>query len=422
MKNLIAVLAVLAIVQFAHSALKTREELRDAVVIVDNNNTRLRAYDVEFFPPNHPRIVEFTGVEIDKTGQNTATLDACQFILTTFNQCTIFFGYFHEQAQIPTTNGGNLTEISAAFFAFAVRTFAVFEYIERNGIPGFQPNTTDGPTGLYDLSNLLLPWKDMVIEAVNFTDANGDNFTVHTITVQTLDEVFLMRFVIAGVAIEVNGVRLTPTLMKIDYQINWFTSKHVAADWTTGPSNATLFPDAQVGMLNVFAAVAEEVDVEQGQGDNSTNSTISFAAGAAFTGVFNWIVNADVTVSGVEYAGAVFATESDASSDQTGHIAEEWLARVIFFSFNGSRPESVAWDPVFGATINYNIVSLTSGNQPITSGNQPITSGNQPITSGNQPITSGNQPSTTSAPKKVSGSSLLVPSLLVAIFSMIMLF
>jgi hypothetical protein len=351
MKFIAVILLVLFAINFT--------EGRDSVVAVSGDNTHYRAYEADWFPGIDPRILELKGVEIAEKDAHDITLDAVDFVITNYNQTTLAFSYFHEEANLKNlSNPNDISDLTAAAFAFYIRAYIAYEYIELNGIEGFQYNSTDNITGYYDLSSLALPWKPMEIDTFNVTDDSGQTFRVWSITMQTLDEVFLMRFLVAGTTVEVNGVKIDSDTMKIDFEVRWFTDKHVRAAWTTGPSNPTQFPHAQVGFAVFALAEAAEVEIQENHGNETENPSVSLNAGE-FVGFFSWEPTADVTVSGVVAAQA--ATANIAQSGEFAEVGEAAVARVIFFSFNGYRPDLVSWDPEVGAAIPYNSTVSTTG-------------------------------------------------------------
>jgi len=271
-----------------------------------------------------------------------------EFIMDDFAQASLFFGYYHAHGTVPDRNGSS-SNFAAAAFAFAARAFLAFEYMEVNGNPGFQNGTTDYPTGYYDLSSIFLGWKPMDIVTQNVT-FNGTNFNVFVVTIQSLDDVFLMRFIAVGYDTVVEGVHITPTTIKVDVELRWFNPLHVPALWTTGPSNATLFPHANVGMFFAFAAAAGQF--QETQDPNNNNKPGLQVASGNYTGFFSWEPKANVTIAGVEAEGYVYGSiQTVNDTNVNASFAVEWVLQAGFFSFQGDRPEVVSWDPEFGANI-----------------------------------------------------------------------
>jgi len=351
MNKLIFLFAGLVCLTLATTQLRSVEEVRGSVSGSSGDDDHYRAYEATWFPDNHPRIIQIKGVEADKTSSNTADLSAVEFDMSTVFQSTIEFLYYHADADIPA-NGGNITDYSATAFAFALRNFMVFEYVEGNGINGFQNGTNDNITGYYNLSSIDLPWNDLIINESQITGSDGNTYKMWFVTAQTTDEVFLIRFLVSGAPVQVGNVKLTPDSIKIDFVIRWFTDLHVPALWTTGPSN---FANAQVGLLTGLAADA--FGVNSTNGNETSNPSLTFGSSAA-AGFFSYETKANVTITGEVAEGTVHA-EVDTPNDPSTTAAFQagWIIRVMWFSFEGYRPSEVVWDPEFGSTIDYSTSS-----------------------------------------------------------------
>jgi len=341
-------------VALANCGLKSDEEIhRDAVVVENVPGKKLRAYEANVFPPTGAaRAVQLKGIALEKDGQH-GTIDAVEFDLNTILQATLAFGYFHAEGDVPNNGNGTAdpSTVSASLFAFGLRAFGIFEYDDNNGVAGYQRDSTDTINVIYDLSNIALQWKPLVANHSTVTDKDGNVFKVWYITAETVDEVFFLRFIVSGTPLEVSGVHITPDSVKVDFAIRWFTSKHVRAAWTNGPSSATLHPNAQVGIACGFAAVAETVDA-QTQGSANSDPVVTFGSGG-FKGFFSWSPSADVVVQGVEAGRVVYGDVHNADATMDAAFKAGWIVRALYFSFEGTRPSEVAWDPQFGSDITY---------------------------------------------------------------------
>jgi len=273
-------------------------------------------------------------------------VDAVEFILDDLLQTTLIFGYYHAQGDVPTDQSG-VTNFNEAGFAFALSVFGVFEFVDNNGQPGFQNGTTDEITGYYDLTSIFLEWQPMEIDSSNVT-VNGTTFQIFIITIQTLDEVFLLRFVAVGYPSEVEGIKISPTSVKVDFEINWFNNDLFtgATAWSTGPSTVA---NAQVGAALVFAAEAGEVSTTPASGN--TKPGLQFDAGD-YIGYFEWEPQANVTVDGVEAEyGVVGTIETTSNTSMNASFAFDWVVSAGYFTFDAIRPTTVAWDPEFGTEL-----------------------------------------------------------------------
>jgi len=179
---------------------------------------------------------------------------------------------------------------------------------------------------------------------------------------KTTDEVFLLRFIVTGTPVEVGGVKLTPDSVKIDFGIRWFDNPlHVNTTWTTGPSSANDFPNAQVGLACAMAALAVGAEATN-TGPTNDQPTLQFTTeSGGFTGFFSWTDKADVIVEGLEASRGVRANIIDSNDPNTqAAFAAGWVLKAMFFSFEGNRPSEVIWDPEVGTHIDYELVDAAS--------------------------------------------------------------
>jgi len=281
-------------------------------------------------------------------------LDAAQFNLTTINETTLSFGYLHG-AQQNGANGGQAQQIAAFFFA--LRSAALLEYLDNDGVPGFQESNAtnkDIPLSFYDLSVPTLPWKPLLVNSTMVQGPNGP-FKVSYVQAQTLDEVFYVRFVVTEHPIMVGGVRISPDQSKIDFGINYYNPLHVAAAWSTGISNATLFPNAKVGFLAVTISAATFSAFDNRTMTNAS-SAVSFGSGA-YVGTFTWAATAKIgSVDTPVYATVTDKSAAFAASNGLAGIVQAFSFKFLSFGFGTDRPGYIYWDPVFGANINYALV------------------------------------------------------------------
>jgi hypothetical protein len=293
-------------------------------------------------------------------------VDAIEFVMSDLLQTSLAFAYFHAESQVPQGSSSSVQAAAvAAAFWIGLRMFVILEFVDHNGVPGFQLNTTDEITGYYDLSNAALQWKPITFEKTDLTDSNGQTFSVHAITMETADEVFLLSFVVTERPVTVDGNRVNCDSVKVDFQIKWFNNPlHRAANWTTGESNSTAYPNAQVAIFAATAAIAGAAAAVAG--DTNKDPQFQIAAGA-YTGLFSWKPNADVVVQGATAARAVFAHVVDTSKnpDIQAAFAAGWVVRILLFSFEGNRPSSVYWDPIFGANLDYKQLDSAAGTNSV---------------------------------------------------------
>jgi len=232
---------------------------------------------------------------------------------------------------------------NASLLGFALKAINVFEYNEVNGVRGYQVG--DKITGSYDLS--AASFDAIEIQSFDITSSvTGQENTLWKVTAQTSDEVFAVSITFAGIPIMVGDTRLSPDSMKIDVAIKWFTSEHVPASWTTGPSDAATYPHANVAVtIAAAASTSHSYFAETTPALNSTNPSVNFN-GSDVNGFFSWEPTAFLNHG--QSQTVVIASFGDATSYKSEFSAGYEVA-AAFFSFPGDRPAYVLWDPEFGS-------------------------------------------------------------------------
>jgi len=351
MKVILFVVALL--VANACAELMSTEEIQQSVTVTSSGAHFARALQANWWPTVDPKIVQIIGLNADENNAGTeGEIDAVEFIMSVFDEAALAFGYFHAQGDITTVNGSitSASNISGAGFAMALRIFHVFEFVDNDGNPGFQNGTNDTVTGWYDLSSIFVSWNAINISSSNVT-YNGTEYKLFVCTVSTADNVFLMRFIAVGLPATVEGIKIDPNSVKVDFEIKWFSNPDFLEGgsylYSTGPSSNA---NAQVGLSTGFAAV--EGAFNQNPNTAGTAPGVNFTAAGGVSGFFSWDANATVTVGGVAAAGGVVGSvvTQDTSSISTS-FAEGWVISIIYFAFAAIRPTDVVWDPTFGAAI-----------------------------------------------------------------------
>jgi hypothetical protein len=344
---------------------------------------RLRVLQINEFPANSPRVIDIRGLSAGKSSVS-GFIDAVEFDLTTINQTALLFQYAFEAVSLPNGPSTQPNAAVAAAFAFALRAFFVFEWENNNGIPGYQANSSDVIIGGYNLSSESLPWKPITVNTTTFQGVN-ETFKVSVITAETLDGVFLLRFIAAEKPVNVGNVRISPDRIKIDFVVRYYNNpSHVPSAWTTGASDPAAHPNASVGIL---AFTASKFGVAAFVNGTNTNATgINFGSGG-FNGIFNWSPTADTEVSGVAASRAVWVHAVDSTGDSSVNVgwAAGWNFKILFFSFEGFRPNLVFWDPVFGSDIDYAVVDQQANPTAQTSANPTSQSSPNPTQSSANP-------------------------------------
>jgi len=310
-----------------------------------------------------PRAVEFTGIAAN-ANQMGVTVDAVQFNFTTLNQTTLSFGFLHESNQ----QGGGGQQAVVINLLFILRAVAIVEFLDTDGVPGFQPNNNnsnhDTPISFYDLSHPLLPWKPIVINSTMIQGPNGP-FKVSYVEATTADDVFFIRFVVTESPVKVGNVTISTSKSKIDFAINYYNPNHGTAPWSTGISPAGTYPNAKIGLIGVSVSGEAFAAFDNRTTNNGGASSASVTFGTGYSvGNFSWNPNAQVSVTGTQAAVYAFVTEQTVSgmSNTTSNVilGQGVSFRFLVFSFEAYRPPLVYWDPVFGADINYAAINSQS--------------------------------------------------------------
>jgi hypothetical protein len=313
------------------------------LIVLGQNQVKDRSLQVFVFPPNAPRLIEVDGTALTKNNV-TKTLDAVQFFFNTLGETTLQFNYYTSSQNVRSNTNPGPQNTASTQFAIAFRAFNVFEFDNNDGVPGFQETT--GPnhdviTGLYDLSSTFLQWNPLVIQQEVI---NGQNTT--TVTAETADNVFLVKLVFTGQPLKLGSAQITPNQVKVDFAIRWFNnSLNVKSLFSTGPSNATAHPNAEVGLFAVTAA-----ENSYFSNSNGTNLASLVFKTSNFSAAFQYANNVTVDVNGIEKDAQVHVHLQDATSQ---NVPMDWTAtwtyKISFFSFDAVRPSYVYWDPILGA-------------------------------------------------------------------------
>jgi len=319
---------------------------------------------------NFGRFLEIRAIAVIKNNK-TDTLDAVQFVVSDLLEAALQFNYFTASGipNMPSGNNMSPSTITGAFMSLGFRAFAVFEFVNNDGVPGFQETTganADTITGTYDLSSPLLQWNPIVVTTAVVAGPNG-NFNATTITASTVDNVFLMRFVYAGNPALVNGqTTITPNQVKVDFEIQWFNNPlNVPSLFSTGPSSNATHPNAQVGLLTVTAASTGAFSQV-----NGTNTVSLMFSVANFSSSFSYANGVTVYDSGIQTTGQVYVHVQDTTKNNLVDLTwtANWLTKIGFFSFSPIRPSKVVWDPVAGQdqSNSYSYPTVASSSSHLT--------------------------------------------------------
>jgi len=302
----------------------------------------------------------------------------------TFLQATIQWNYFQAMGTLQNKNqqmSAGPAVTSATSMALAFRAFAVFEYDNKDGVPGFQESNAanaDVVTGLYDLSNFGVQWNNFVFSS---KIVNGVNVTV--VSVSTVDNVFTMKLTFAGNPIQITNAAanaqtlITPNQVKIDFTIQWFNNpKNIKNNmFNTGASSPILHPNASVGLATITAAQNGVFNHLNG----TKGAAFTFTQGA-FTTAFTYASNVTVIYNGIQTTETVHVHVVDQPINPTYQSQMNWVStwvqKIGFFSWTLPRPSLVFWDPVVGdytpGTIDGSTAATAGKGNAAASSMQPI--------------------------------------------------
>jgi len=303
------------------------------------------------------------------------SVDAIAFVMNVLTETTVAWFYADAAVDIDIV-GGNVSFVGAkaGFLGFAHRAFGIVEYVNTNGISGFQTNDT--VLGGYDLASdtLGLQWCNIDVDVYNVTDANGVLIKVRSASVITVDNVFGFRVTSIGTYGTIDGVKVDPNTIKIDFIINYYNNSYfVQGDPFARGNSPSNNPNAQIALVTGFAAVAAggEVGVfksitQDPSGNSGTGVAYGVSAGAsgAAAGLYSYYTyaqNAQVQVIGGGYIKAGVVATKTLLANPTGNgywniaqtLSEGAYAKwgtvdLAIFSFEQIRPSQVYWDPSLG--------------------------------------------------------------------------
>jgi len=323
------------------AAQRARFRERKAVSVAENQT---RAIDVKVFPLL--RTIDIKAAAVARTNMSTS-VDAFRLGLSNFFQASMALLYYKAVAQ--ADQNGNVEEFAKAAFAFAIRFYGLYEYVESGNNTGFQPSE-DSVVNVYSFNRYWI-WKPMHHERVTIGKTDVDVFTM-----ETRDGIFRVRLVLAGHPLDVGTKQLDPQRFKFDVDFRSEVNGTVLYQFKDAASRMAL---ATV----VLAKGARKVRLPSGSGGaNETGSLdLNDNAGAAEKGTFTW----DTEVDGVDAFGKtaffkVHHTYEDVFHDENVTLDAGYSLSRIFFSFDAINPMSISWDPEVGVDPGY-------GTQPTSS-------------------------------------------------------
>jgi len=310
-------------------------------------------------PVAAPRLIRVIGVSYHATIDNTtlsgyANFNVAQFLVTNFLQATVFVSYFTSSAsaQLPisTTSPATNIDFTAASFALGVRYLALFEFLDNNGVAGYQRNSTDQIVSTYDLSSASVQWLSLAVPSrpAIFDPVTGQLIEVWSCLMQTFDGVFTLRVTGSGRPLGLGaGIRnrIDSASLKLDLQIQYYNYANASSQQTS---------------IGLFAALIGRIGAAGTAGSfdsaNSSDPNNPSFAGASFRSGSTSLIHAHNTTasifdsSSVETASSVyFDSWTDPDASQTTVAGGAWTLKVAAYSFSGVRPNTVFWDPTLNA-------------------------------------------------------------------------
>jgi len=308
-------------------------------------------------------------------------VDAVAFVMNVLTETTLQWFFAEAAVDVHFSGDGNVSfaGAEAGFLGFAARAFGIVEYEDTNGLPGFQLNDT--VLGGYDLTspyNILgSQWCNIDVSVFNYTDVNDVVLKVRSASVITIDGVFGFRVTSVGKYATIDGVKVDPNTIKIDFLINFYNNSCFlpGESYAKGasPSDPTAHPEAKIALITGFAAVAAAGAVgtfktitQDPTGNTGAGVAYGVSAGAsgaaaALYSYFTYKQNANITIIGGAFAEAAVVATKTALGDPTGkgfwNVAQalstaayaKWgTVDLAVFSFESIRPNRVYWDPSAG--------------------------------------------------------------------------
>jgi hypothetical protein len=288
-----------------------------------------------------PGFIAGLGISVTRA-PGFSDVDAMFAGLTLIQQCALGFAWFESATDysLNNANGNSVTfQSAAAAFAFFSRFWGIVEYLDTNGIPGFQPG--DAILSFYPLSRTnLTDWKPINVSSV--TLSTGD--VVYVVTIQTVDEVFALQVFIAPRPIIADNATIDQDSVKIAIEINYYNYSGASSD-----------PNARIA-LAVLVGAAEAVSFTSG----TVASVVIPSGNSIYRGYQDWdlgftLANTDGSNARSGTVQSYWEVKFSNVSEIQGQYEAGWIVSAAYFSFgvNETRPGHIWWDPQMGATVNY---------------------------------------------------------------------
>jgi hypothetical protein len=308
-------------------------------------------------------------------GDDNWKRDSAVFGVTLDHETAFGFAYFdnaddHESHGENHDNKRDITDpfgFSNARLTGAVRLLYIVEYLETNGVDGYQPdadtqlsnfslttNTSDGSDLYYPIS----------ITNTTFTDGMGNTYVVHELDIMSLNGVFHARIYASSKPIRVDNRTVTPDRIKLTYAIDYWNPNNTAA------SNNT---DAKLALIIAFfTSSSNHRHNHTGEEEDDDHDGIDADGDDIVSAGYSW--ESDCDCRNRNSTNSTMGDDDD--DDRRCHIYTHmisigggpfgrfgvmlqsalggtWSAGMLIHNLNVSYGDNLMWDPDMGLNVDY---------------------------------------------------------------------
>eukprot|EP01112_Ceratiomyxa_fruticulosa_P013557 TRINITY_DN3815_c1_g1_i1.p1 TRINITY_DN3815_c1_g1~~TRINITY_DN3815_c1_g1_i1.p1 ORF type:complete len:351 (+),score=56.58 TRINITY_DN3815_c1_g1_i1:162-1214(+) len=244
----------------------------------------------------------------------------------------IGYSNFVGDKNIQSPGNSQVTDISTASFAFFLRFEILVEYLETNGVPGFQQGE-DTVLSSYELFPKTVNW-NIDAQTTNYTFDDGTVGKMHNLTYSTQDNVFDFVLSSVGRPFRANNVLVDENSVKLAFNIRYY-------NYNKASSN----PNAQIALAITTAHRLGSTNLY----NNASNSFNVMSNN--YTGFINFENAADTLDFLAVHRSSNVIFDFQAGLDVEGSMWQNWGASAIILSYNQTRPQLISHDPVMGSQI-----------------------------------------------------------------------
>jgi len=303
--------------------------------------------------------------------------DAAVFGVTIDHETAAGFAYFDDAGEHHDGGGGHdhghdhKRDVSDPFsFSNArlfgeVRLLYIVEYLEVNGVDGYQPdadtqlsnyslttNTSDGSDLYYPIS----------ITNTTFTNGNGITYVVHELDIMSLNGVFDARIYASMKPIRVDNRTVTPDRIKLTYAIDYWNPLNTAASNNTNAKLALILA-FYTSSSNTYRNHTDDGDDNDGvdaDGDDVVNAGYSWESGCDCRqrNSTNSTMGDDDDDRYCRISTQMMGSIGGGPLGRFGAMIQSafggtWSAGMLIHSLNVSYGDTLMWDPDMGLNVNY---------------------------------------------------------------------